>query len=373
MSVSLGILSTYPPTQCGLATFSASLVQALRAIDTHVVVVSIVDGESTVRPDEVTHQWVRGSDGGAAACASILNRQDMVIIEHEFGIFGGQDGMHVLDVLHALVVPVVVVVHTVPAVPTEGQRAITQALIDGSARIVVMAETARQRLIAQYDADPLRIRMIPHGARDARHFAGPGLVSMVKAPPIILTWGLLGSGKGIEWGIEAMGLLTDLEPMPKYLIVGETHPKVLAREGESYRMHLQSLVRQLHLNGNVEFDARYVETSELLRIANSADVVLLPYDSTEQVTSGVLVEAVTLGKPVVSTGFPHAVELLSGGAGVIVERQDPAAIANAIRRILTEPELSQRMAAEALRIAPAMLWSAVATQYRELCGEIANH
>ena len=147
-------------------------------------------------------------------------------------------------------------------------------------------------------------------------------------------------------------------------MVGQTHPRVLERYGERYRDGLISRAGQLGLTDSVQFDARYLPRPELHRLVQQADVVLLPYDSREQVTSGVLIEAITAGKPVVSTGFPHANELLSTGAGLVVERQDPAGIAAALRRVLTEPGLAERMGAEASRIAPELLWPAVADQYR---------
>ncbi len=366
MTISIGVLSTYPPTQCGIATFSASLVDGLMSTGAEVSVVSIVDAKSLLQPVEVTHQWVRGQVGAARQAAAVLNQSQLAIIEHEFGIFGGDDGDDVLDVLTALDVPVITVMHTVVTVPTHNQRRIVSALLAASDRIVVMTQAARQRLITGYRANPMRVLVIPHGAPDAKRFANTPLVPLFKAQPVVLTWGLLGRGKGIEWAIEAMAMLKDMRPMPKYRIVGETHPKIVAREGEVYREHLRGLVHKHELREIVSFDSRYLETPELFRIANAADIVLLPYDSTEQVTSGVLVEAVTAGKPVISTGFPHAVELLSSGAGIIVDRQDPAAIAKAIRRIVTEPGLSKHMAAEARRIAPDLLWSAVARQYRDL-------
>ena len=182
----------------------------------------------------------------------------------------------------------------------------------------------------------------------------------------MLTWGLLGEGKGIEWALEALTGLGDLRPEPTYRVVGETHPKVLARDGEAYRERLERLVDRLDLARTVQFDARYLDIPALQRIVRPADVVLLPYDSPDQVTSGVLTEAVVAGKPVVSTAFPHAVELLSGGAGILVPRRDPAAIAAALRRVLTEPGLAQSMAAAARALAPGLLWSAVAEQYVEL-------
>jgi len=369
MTVSLGLLSTYPSTQCGLATYSASLVEALLTAGASVTVVSIVDSPLASQPSEVAHQWVRGQASSARTAAAVLNRQQLVILEHEFGIFGGEDGDEVLDILREINVPVITMMHTVLTMPTPRQRRIVNGLLRNSAKVAVMTQAARKRLIDHYDADPMSVVVIPHGAPDPQRFGARGLMPVFKSQPIILTWGLLGRGKGIEWAIEAMSMLKGLRPSPKYNIVGQTHPKVVKREGETYRDHLRSLTSKWNLGGSVAFDGRYLATPDLFHIAAQADIVLLPYDSKEQVTSGVLVEAVTLGKPVISTGFPHAVELLSSGAGIVVEREDPAGIANAIRRIITEPGLARSMSAEARRLAPGLLWSAVAAQHRALASQ----
>jgi glycosyltransferase involved in cell wall biosynthesis len=188
---------------------------------------------------------------------------------------------------------------------------------------------------------------------------------------VILSWGLLGEGKGLEWGIEAMSQLGDLDPVPEYHIVGGTHPKVIAWEGETYRRRLEADVARLGVADRVRFDARYLSTDELQRIVEAADIVLLPYDSVDQVTSGVLVEAITAGKPVVSTAFPHAVELLSGGMGLLVDRQDPTAIADAVRRLLTDPTLASQMSEDARRVTPDLLWPAVADRYRDLAATVS--
>jgi glycosyltransferase involved in cell wall biosynthesis len=186
----------------------------------------------------------------------------------------------------------------------------------------------------------------------------------------VLTWGLLGAGKGIEWAIEAMADLQDLDPWPRYLVAGQTHPRVLERDGEAYRDQLVARATALGIGHAVDFDARYLHRDALQRLVQQADVVVLPYDSREQVTSGVLIEAVSAGKPVVSTAFPHAAELLAGGAGLVVPQRDPAALAAALRRVLTEPELAGRMSAEADRLAPQLLWSAVAKRYRAIADEL---
>jgi glycosyltransferase involved in cell wall biosynthesis len=182
----------------------------------------------------------------------------------------------------------------------------------------------------------------------------------------VLTWGLLGPGKGIEWGIEAMAQLHDIRPAPKYHIAGQTHPKVALREGEAYRDSLGLRIRNLSLNAVVQLDGRYRDAPSLAELVSTADVVLLPYDSTDQVTSGVLIEAVAACKPVVATQFPHAVELLSGGAGVVVPHRDPTSIADALRTILTDRAVAASMSAAAEAAAPQLRWSAVAQKYREL-------
>lgn len=374
MSTSYGVLSTYPPTQCGLATFSSALVQSLWSPLDVVGVVDIVDSAGPPRVAEVCHEWVRGRQGGAEAAAARLNGFDVVLVQHEYGIFGGPDGMDVLDVVRAVTRPVIVVLHTVLVTPSLRQKAILDELVLLSDTVVTMTLTAKERLVHHYAVNRDKVRVVPHGAVDtrigrqatARLGGGQTAPRATDAGPIVLTWGLLGEGKGIEWGISAMAQLRDIRPAPRYHIVGETHPKVLEREGEAYRRGLEARARDLGVDDVVTFDARYLPTRELGRLVQDADVILLPYDSREQVTSGVLVEAVTAGKPVVSTGFPHAVELLSSGAGLLVERQNPDAIGAALRRVFTEPGLAAALAAEADRLSPALLWSAVAQQYRDL-------
>jgi glycosyltransferase involved in cell wall biosynthesis len=228
-----------------------------------------------------------------------------------------------------------------------------------------MTHTAQERLVRHYAVDPATVRVVPHGAVDNRGQQGSLSHLALGTGRVVLTWGLLGYGKGIEWGIEAMAHLTDLRPPVRYHIVGETHPKVLQRSGERYREGLVRRAGELGVEDQVHFENRYVGSQELPAIIQRADVVLLPYDSCEQVTSGVLVEEVTAGKPVVSTDFPHARELLSGGAGLLVSRKNPVEMAGALRRVLTDRALASRMRAEADRLAPNLLWPAVAAQYRD--------
>lgn len=365
-----GMLSTYPPTHCGLATFAAALADSLMTRHDRVSIVAMVDEPQRGFPVEVEYQWVRGAKDGAHATAARLNTTDVVILQHEYGIFGGADGIDIVEAMNAITVPVITVFHTVLETPTANQRFILEDLAARSNTIVTMTSSARHRLVTKYQVNPAKVVVIPHGA-DETHLTGRFRACM-SPRPTILTWGLIGSGKGIEWGISAMAMLADLTPAPVYKIVGKTHPKVLEQEGERYREGLQEQVRISGLQGQVEFDARYLTIPELQGIVAGADIVLLPYDSKDQVTSGVLVEAVTAGKPVISTRFPHAIELLSGGMGILVERENPGQIAQAIRRLLTEPETAQEMSAAARRMAPELLWSAVADKYRDVAAHLLH-
>jgi glycosyltransferase involved in cell wall biosynthesis len=222
----------------------------------------------------------------------------------------------------------------------------------------VMSEAASQRLRRGYDIDRRKVTTIPHGATLPR--TAPLKRS---GRPTLLTWGLLGPGKGVERVIEAMGSLHHLNGRPRYLIAGRTHPKVLAADGEAYRDARAEQAQRGGVADSVFFDATYRDLSSLTTLVQSSAVVVLPYDSTDQVTSGVLVDAIASGRPVVATAFPHAVELLGSGAGIVVGHDDPSALASALRRVLTDPRLSGSMAAEARRLAPTMAWPVVAKAY----------
>jgi glycosyltransferase involved in cell wall biosynthesis len=369
MPTKYAVLSTYPPTQCGLATFSAALLAHLPQPGDHVGVVRVLDEPAPRLADEVVHDLVNGSAASAAAAADVLNGFDVVIVQHEYGIYGGPDGRDVIPLLEALYVPSIVVLHTVLSHPTPRQRMILERVIATASAIVTMTQTARSRLLDIYGARPEDVYVIPHGAADNR----VALSTTAKAgPPRVLTWGLLGPGKGIEHAIDAMALLRDRGLRVDYQVAGQTHPRVLGRDGEAYRQRLQALARARDVADRVHFDSRFLPVSALSRLVSSADVVLLPYDSREQVTSGVLIEAVTAGRPVVSTCFPHAVELLGDGAGLLVERQDAAGIAGALHRVLTEPGLSARMSRHSAGLAPQLLWPAVARSYRELTAALTT-
>ena len=380
MPTTYALLSTYPPPQCGLATFTAALLAHLPAPGDQVGVVRVLDEPAPRPAGEVVHDLVAGSAASASAAAAVLNSFDVAIVQHEYGIYGGPDGQDVIPLLDALYVPSIVVLHTVLGRPTSRQRVILDEVVAAASAVVTMTQTARTRLLDIYGTASEKVFVIPHGAVDHRTAAEQGTTADPQTAAehrtaagtagrsTVLTWGLLGPGKGIEHAIDSIALLREHGLDVDYQVAGQTHPRVLARDGEAYRRALQARARARGVADLVHFDARFLPGAALGQLIGAADVVLLPYDSREQVTSGVLIEAVTAGKPVVSTCFPHAVELL--GAGLLVERQDPAGMAQALRRVLTEPGLSARMSGYSADLAPRLLWPAVAHSYRELASEL---
>jgi polysaccharide biosynthesis protein PslF len=361
------ILSSFPPTSCGIATFSAALAAGLVAEGAAVEVVR------TDQSGTVEHPLVAASLAdypASAAAVRVLNASDVVIVQHEYGLYDGLDGDSVLDVAAAIDVPLVVVAHTVLSAPSAHQRLVLERLCAMASAVVVMTEVARDRLGIGYAIDPAKVVVIPHGA--AVSAAAPWIEPRTsQRQPRILTWGLLGPGKGIEWAIDALTHLSDLRPRPEYVVAGTTHPKVREQHGESYREMLTARAASSRSGVPVRFDDTYRDVASLTDLIESADVVVLPYDSQDQVTSGVLVDAVAAGRPVVSTAFPHALELLRTGAGLVVPQRDSAALGRALRAVLTEPGLAESMAVEARRLSPELSWAAVARRYIELGEQVA--
>jgi glycosyltransferase involved in cell wall biosynthesis len=361
-------MSTHPPTECGLATFNSSLAEHLsRSTGAKVGVVQVTSGDDVPSSSPiVVHTWPGAAKDGWEGAVAALNSHDVAIVQHEYGIYPGPDGEDVLKVLSHLSVPSVVILHTVLAVPSARQKWVLEQVASHAGSVVTMTETARDRLILGYEVDAAKISVIPHGANDHRQGARQGRTLR----PHLLTWGLIGPGKGLEWSLRAIARLRTMERMPRYTIAGKTHPKVLLEQGESYRDSLKHLVDLLGLESHVSFDPLYRDNASLSKLIRSADVVILPYDSTEQVTSGVLIEAMAARVPVVATAFPHAIEVLTDGPGLVVPHHDPAAMAAAIRRILTEPGLADQLTQRAGETATAPPWPVVAQRYAALANRL---
>lgn len=333
-TVRFGIVDTHTSPPCGLARFAAGLVDALS-----------IDGSSA--------RWV--------ADDSLVGQVDVAILQYQ----DGTTGLDVVQIVNGLQVPSIVVVHTVPKAPTSQQRSVLEAIAAAADHVVVMSETARQRLNLTYAVDRQKVSTIPHGATLPT-------APRVKRPsrPTILTWGLLGPGKGIERVIDAMPSLGDVPGRPRYVIAGPMDPGITEAEAETYRDARIEQARRLGVADSVSFDPRYYDKSSLAELIQQASVVVVPHDSTEQVSSGVLVDAVANGRPIVATAFPHAIELLSSGAGIVVEHNDGVALAAALRQIITQPRLAGAMAAEVRQRAPEVAWPVVADAYVALALQV---
>jgi len=366
----VGLVSTYPPRLCGLATFAAALERSLTDAGEAVTVVTVGDGAPAATGRHAVRQELLPGDAASLReAAATLSRCDVAIVQHEYGVYGGLDGDEVLGLLRRIEVPTIVVLHTVPASPSPYQRNVLEAVASLATTVVVMTEAAADRLLRGYVVDPERVVTIPHGAWSLPD-AGLAALASQDRPLRLLSWGLLGPGKGIEHVIQALAMLGPVGRTVRYTVAGATHPNVLARDGNRYRDSLVDLAEAAGVRDAVCFDDTYRDLESLGRLVRSADVVVLPYDSRDQVTSGVLVDAVAAGKPVIATAFPHAVELLSDGAGIVVPHGDPAALADAIRRVVADPALLAGMGARARRLAPSLAWSSVAERYRTLCDRL---
>ena len=361
---SIGFVSTYPPTKCGLATFTAALARALPSTTDTGIVRCVDEPQPRPLPDGVVAEWVRGSSDSLAAAAEVLGHFDSVVVQHEFGIFGGRDGDDILELVARLSMPVTVVLHTVLPSPSPQQRGIIEELARTAHRVVAQSAVARARLLEVHDVDPEKVVVIQHGAtRNIERRRRPADPSR---RPVILTWGLLGPGKGIEFAIDAVAGLRDLQPAPRYVVLGETHPNIVRESGEAYRESLIARAVSRGIAGQVEFVDGYRDTTAVLAEVRKADLVLLPYLSRDQVVSGVLVEAIASAKPVVSTAFPHAVELLGEGSGIVVPHEDSAAMARALRTLLTDERRAANAARVARRQADALAWDQIGRDYQRL-------
>jgi glycosyltransferase involved in cell wall biosynthesis len=362
----IAFVSTYPPRRCGIATFTADLG---RAVGNHEIV-------ALRRPDEVAHQGhlvhhaIR-TDVRAdyARVARALNACDIdaVSLQHEYGIWGPDDGGGVLDFLGALSVPAVATLHTVLRHPTAAQHRIMRGILDTTAAVVVMSRAAASLLSDRYAADPTRVEIIPHGVPDLPLVEPDSIKASVGlgGHPVLLSFGLVGPGKGYESVIEAMPAVVRAVPEARYVILGATHPELLEREGERYRTRLETLVADLGLARHVVFVDRFVGRLELSRWLEATDVFVTPYPNLDQIVSGTLSYAMAAGKPSVSTPYLYAVEILADGRGRLVPPGDRAAMSGALIELLQDHDLRAAMAQRAYAHGRGMLWSRVAADYRQ--------
>jgi glycosyltransferase involved in cell wall biosynthesis len=362
------LVGTYPPRRCGLATFTANTRRSLVDASTWDVDVLRLGGDTAagVLPREVVGCW--DDSMSAAAAADLCNEYSCTLLEHEYGILPGCDGADVIPFVSRLEVPLVSVLHTILIDPSARQRTILEAVARASSRVVVLTPSAADRLVRRYEVDPAAVVVIPHGAEPN---LGPSS-TVHRSIPQLLTWGLLGPGKGIEHAIRAVAILAGRGHIVRYVVAGQTHPNVVAHEGERYRHTLERLAHELGVQDLVSFDNRYRDWSEVFATIRDADLVVLPYESREQVTSGVLVDAIASGKPIVATAFPHALDIVDGRCGIVVPHEEPVALADAVERMLTDRRLAARCVAAARAEAARHAWPVVGSHYAEVLRAVVD-
>jgi glycosyltransferase involved in cell wall biosynthesis len=357
------------PRHCGIATFTTDLRQAVADVDVGAAaVVAMTDkGRSYEYPREVAFEINEDSLEDYVAAADYLNGEkfDAVSLQHEFGIFGGEAGSHVIALLARLDMPVVTTLHTVLAEPTGPQRRALDRIIDLSARLVVMAEKGRELLRTIYGVPADKIDVIPHGIPDF-DFVDPEPVKQklgFAGQTVILTFGLLSPNKGIEVMIDAMPEILRHRSDAVYVVLGATHPNLVRDQGETYRDSLKERARDLGIEGRVVFCDQFVDRDTLLDYIAMCDLYVTPYLSEAQMTSGTLAYSFGLGKAVVSTPYWHASELLADGRGVLVPFGDSAAIGQAISELLTDDARREALRKRAYASSRSMTWERTAGRY----------
>jgi glycosyltransferase involved in cell wall biosynthesis len=299
---------------------------------------------------------------------------DVVSIQHEYGIWGGDDGDSVLDFVRALRVPAVATLHTVLREPTPHQRSVLTELVSAAESTVVMSRSAANLLTSDYDVDPGRLKVIPHGVPNVP------LVSAAAVKPwlgiadrdVILSFGLLGPGKGYELAIDALPAVVAEHPAVLYVILGATHPDLLATEGEAYRQSLVDKVQHLGMGDHVQFIDRYVNRVELIQWLQAADVFVTPYPNLGQIVSGTLSYAMGAGRAVVSTPYTYASELLANGRGVLVAPASSVSLADGLNAVLGDADLRAEIGRRAHAYTRRMIWSAVGEEYEALFANLVK-
>lgn len=366
-------VSTYPPRECGIATYTSDLVDAINNL--HVlrspVVAAINDrGGHYNYASEVMIQMDRERPESYVEAAEAINDSDVDVVnlQHEYGLFGGVWGEYVLTFLERLEKPVVTTLHTVLQEPAPDARRVLRGIIEKSDYVIVMARVGKRILEQMYDTFADQVRYIPHGCPNVPFMSSETVKPHLglRGRVVLSTFGLISRGKGIEYAIEALPEIVKEEPRALYLVIGETHPEVRKHEGEEYREDLLNRVESLGLEGNVWFVNRFLEKDELIRYLQATDVYVIPYPNREQISSGTLLYALSTGKAIVSTPFLHAGEVISEGCAMECGFRNPASMADSVKTLLQHEDVQRKFEQRAYRYSRDKIWPTVAMQYVNL-------
>jgi glycosyltransferase involved in cell wall biosynthesis len=375
-SLSIALIATCPPRQCGIATFSSDLERALTSADPSVLIQWAAINEATsIHPYGPQVRWRirQGSPESYKAVAERLNAAaiDVVSLQHEFGLYGTWGDPfedHLTGFLDVLEKPLVTTLHSVLPDPSPSIYAAVQRIVQRSRRIVVMAERARSLLIDDYDVLPSKVCVVPHGVPPVEPRGRTRVKEQLDLTgrTIITTFGLVDPRKGLEYMIEAMQTVRQYDPQALYLIVGKTHPELVRREGETYRRELWQRVVDLGLERHVNFVDEYLTQTQIVEYLLASDVYVTPYLDPKQITSGTLAYALGAGKAIVSTPYPHAVEVLSDKRGILVPFRSHSELAEATLRILGDPLLKHQLEREAYAYGRDTAWPRVGERMLEI-------
>lgn len=371
--IDIAYVATYPPQECGIATFTRDLSTAIEKYTpfSRPMVVAVTGNVDTHHfPSVVKYQIMKENHQSYLDAADMINDSDIwgVSLQHEYGIFGGRDGEYILDFVDRLRVPVITTLHTVLFDPGPNQKRIMQRLCEMSASTVVMVKTGKDMLVETYGIPASKIAVIPHGVPNvskistaqAKKTLGIGNV------PVMSTFGLISRGKGIEYALKAMPGILRKHADTLYLVLGQTHPGVRNSEGESYRKELLQIVADLGIEKNVRFNNKYLGMDELLNYLSATDVYVTPYINRDQIVSGALAYALGCGRAIVSTKYLYAEEVLSNGSGLLVDFKNPEEIAASVIAILDDPVMRARMEELSYAYGRASKWFNVAIEYLDL-------
>ncbi|MGC1269855.1 MAG: glycosyltransferase family 4 protein [Croceibacterium sp.] len=373
----IALIGNYLPRKCGIATFTSDLAGKLHEFhpEVQVDVYALDDPDKPLDYSGIAGTIALDDPDSYAATARRINESgvDAVWLQHEYGIFGGADGEMVCAFIDRLAAPLILTPHTVLREPSDRQRAILDHLVRRASRIQVMSRHSADLLVQYYDAPRSIMQIIPHGAPDRPFGRSEAFKQQLglSGRQVLMTFGLLGPGKGLEHVIEALPTIAARHPQVLYRIVGATHPNLVAHEGEAYRDRLQARVAELGLSDHVEWDNRFLDTDELLDQLEACDIYITPYPNLQQSTSGTLSYAVALGKAVVSTPYLHATELLDGDAGRLVAPGSAAAIAEAVGSLLDDPAEMLALQLRAYARGRETIWPRFADQAARLARDAA--